>query len=73
MSPNARKAYRLYLEKHNLKPTLCTYPEMYFVDQNGKTDHKNITAIYQDLGWTLVVSTGKWTPPKKGKKEKVGA
>lgn len=73
MSPNVRKAYGQFLEKYNLKPTLCTYPEMYFIDQNGKTDHKNITAIFQDLGWSLNPNTGKWSPPKKGKKEKVGA
>lgn len=72
MSPNARKAYRQYLEKHDLKPTLCTYPTLYFIDKDGKTISKNITAVYQDLGWSLNPSTGKWTPPKK-KKEKAGA
>lgn len=70
MTPNVRKAYRQYMEKHNLKPTLCTYPVMYFVDQNGETIKQSIQAIYQDLGWSLNPTTGRWSPAKNRKKEK---
>lgn len=72
MTSNQKKAYGLYMEKHNLKPTLCTYPTLYFIDKDGKTIKRTMDQVYIDLGWVLSVSSGKFGPARskaKAKKE----
>lgn len=72
MTPTVRKAYAQYCSKYDYKPTLNTYPTMYFIHKTtGETIKKSIHEIYLDLGYKLNVSTGKWAEAKKGKKERI--
>lgn len=71
MKPNDHKAYAEYCQRFNLKPTLSTYPVMYFIDQNGKTITRRMTEVYSELGWKLNPLTNRWSRGAKKKKERI--
>lgn len=63
MKPNDHKDYAEYCIKHELRPTLSTYPIMYFIDMNGNTIKKSMESIYRELGWKLNIRTNRYSKP----------
>lgn len=65
MKPNDHKAYAAYCEKFEVRPTLCTYPTMYFISKEGETISMPLTEMYQAVGWSLNPKTNRWSKPKE--------